>query len=88
MAKADANVKLHHLNIGWLLDAASSPSFKGYIMPYSPAQNRLFWAAAHNEAIAKEHGLSMGKAEELAKEGVKKTKHKPVKLAKALMTGK
>ena len=56
---------------------------KGYIMPYSPAQNRLFWAAANNEAIAKEHGLSMGKAEELAKEGVKK--NKPKKLAKELM---
>ena len=56
-------------------------------MPYSASQNRLFWAAAHNEAIAKEHGLSMGKAEELAKEGVKK-KDKPAKMAKALMTGK
>lgn len=56
----------------------------GYTMPYTPAQNRLFWAAAHNEAIAKEHGLSMGKAEELAKEGVKKTS-KPKKLAKELM---
>ena len=56
-------------------------------MPYSPAQNRLFWAAAHNEAVAKEHGLSMGKAEELAKEGVKK-EPKRKKMAKALMTGK
>ena len=55
-------------------------------MPYSPAQNRLFWAAAHNEAIAKEHGLSMGKAEELAKEGVKK-EPKRKKMAKALMMG-
>ena len=57
----------------------------GYTMPYTPAQNRLFWAASKNEAIAKEHGLSMGKAEELAKEGVKKTKSNPKKLAKALM---
>ena len=58
----------------------------GYTMPYTPAQNRLFWAAAHNEAIAKEHGLSMGKAEELAKEGVKK-EPKRKKMAKALMMG-
>lgn len=57
-------------------------------MPYSEAQNRLFWAASKNEAIAKEHGLSMGKAEELAKEGVKKTKSNPKKMAHALMTGK
>jgi len=54
-------------------------------MPYSQAQNRLFWAAAKNEAIAKEHGLSMGKAKELAEEGVKK-QQKPKKLALALMT--
>ena len=62
-------------------------------MPYSPAQNRLFWAAAHNQAIAKEHGLSMGKAKELAEEGVKKEpkgqkiidENKVKKLAKALM---
>ncbi len=53
-------------------------------MPYSQAQNRLFWAASKNEAIAKEHGLSMGKAKELAEEGVKK-EPKSKKLAKALM---
>ena len=53
--------------------------------PYSEKQNRLFWAAASNPEIAKEHGLSQGKAEELAKEGVKKTKSNPKKLAKALM---
>lgn len=57
-------------------------------MPYTESQNKLFWAASKNEAIAKEHGLSMNKAKELAEEGVKKTKHKPAKLAKALMTGK
>jgi hypothetical protein len=54
-------------------------------MPYSASQNRLFWAAAQNEAIAKEHGLSMGKAKELAEEGVKKQEPKRKKLAKALM---
>ena len=53
-------------------------------MPYTPSQNRLFWAAAKNEAIAKEHGLSMGKAKQLAEEGVKK-EPKSKKLAKALM---
>jgi hypothetical protein len=53
-------------------------------MPYTPSQNRLFWAASKNEAIAKEHGLSMGKAKELAEEGVKK-QAKPRKLAQALM---
>lgn len=52
--------------------------------PYNEAQNRLFWAAAKNEAIAKEHGLSMGNAKELAEEGVKK-EPKRKKLAKALM---
>jgi hypothetical protein len=57
-------------------------------MPYTQAQNRLFWAAANNEAIAKEHGLSMGKAKELAEEGVKKQEPKRKKMAKALMMGK
>lgn len=47
----------------------------------------MFWAASKNEAIAKEHGLSMGKAKELAEEGVKK-QNKPAKMAKALMAGK
>jgi hypothetical protein len=56
-------------------------------MPYSSSQNRLFWAAAKNEAIAKEHGLSMGKAKELAEEGIKK-ESKPKKLAHALMKNK
>ena len=56
-------------------------------MPYSASQNRLFWAAAKNEAIAKEHGLSMSKAKELAEEGVKK-EPKRKKMAKALMMGK
>lgn len=56
-------------------------------MPYSAAQNRLFYAAANNEAIAKEHGLTMTKAKELAEEGVKKSnsKDKRKMLAHALM---
>lgn len=56
-------------------------------MPYTAAQNRLFYAAANNEAIAKEHGLTMNKAKELAEEGVKK-EPKRKKLAKTLMMGK
>jgi len=56
-------------------------------MPYTAAQNRLFYAAANNEAIAKEHGLTMTKAKELAEEGVKKSnsKDKRKMLAHALM---
>lgn len=42
-------------------------------MPYSKSQNKLFYAAANNEAIAKEHGLTMNKARQLAEEGVKKS---------------
>lgn len=54
--------------------------------PYNEAQNRLFWAAANNEAIAKEHGLTETKAKTLAEEGVKKKEKKdPKKLAHALM---
>lgn len=56
-------------------------------MPYTAAQNRLFYAAAGNEAIAKEHGLTMSKAKELAEEGVKKTE-KRKKMANMLMKGK
>lgn len=40
-------------------------------MPYTPKQNKLFRAAAHNPQIAKEHGLSMGKARTMASEGIK-----------------
>lgn len=59
-------------------------------MPYTAAQNRLFYAAANNEAIAKEHGLTMNKARQLAEEGVKKSskQDKRKMLADALMGGK
>jgi hypothetical protein len=59
-------------------------------MPYTAAQNRLFYAAANNEAIAKEHGLTMIKAKELAEEGVKKSSKsdKRKMLANALMGDK
>lgn len=40
-------------------------------MPWSLKQSRLFRAAAHDSGIAKAHGLSQGKAREMAKEGVK-----------------
>lgn len=62
--------------------------FIGYDMPWSPAQHRLFEAAAHSQEVAKRVGIPMEKAKTMASEGVKKTKHLPVKLAKALMTGK
>lgn len=41
-------------------------------MPYTPAQNRLFRAAAHNPAVAKRVGIPQEKAKEMASEGVKK----------------
>ena len=40
-------------------------------MPWSPAQIRLFRAAAHDPAIAASHGMSQTKAGEMASEGVK-----------------
>lgn len=40
-------------------------------MPYTRSQNRLFWLAANNPAVAKEHGLSTETARRLASEGVK-----------------
>jgi hypothetical protein len=41
-------------------------------MPYTPSQNRLFRAAAHNPEIARKHGLSQATASRLASEGVKR----------------
>ena len=48
-------------------------------MPWTPAQNRFFQAAAHNPAIAKSHGMTQQKAASMASEGVKRKT-----LAKAL----
>lgn len=45
-------------------------------MPYTRKQNKLFRAAAHNPEIAREHGLSMGKAREMASEGIKPDRSK------------
>lgn len=43
-------------------------------MPYTPSQNRLFQAAAHDPKIAKRVGIPVDKAKEMASEGVKKDK--------------
>jgi len=40
-------------------------------MPWTPAQHRLFEAAAHNQAVAKRVGIPQGKAQQMANEGVK-----------------
>lgn len=40
-------------------------------MPWSPAQHRLFEAAAHDPAIAKRKGIPQDKARQMASEGVK-----------------
>jgi hypothetical protein len=50
-------------------------------MPWNPAQHRLFEAAAHNPAIAKEKGIPQAQAKKMAGEGIK---HDPKKLAQAL----
>ena len=42
-------------------------------MPWTPAQNRLFQAAAHNPAVANRVGIPQEKAAQLASEGVKKS---------------
>ena len=52
-------------------------------MPWSPAQERLFQAAAHDASVAKRVGIPQDKAKQMASEGIKKD---PKKLAKALMT--
>lgn len=39
-------------------------------MPWTPAQHRLFEAAAHNKGIAKKKGISQSTAARLAKEGI------------------
>ena len=51
-------------------------------MPWTPAQHRLFEAAAHNPEIAKRKGIPQAQAKKMAAEGIK---HDPKKLAKALM---
>ena len=50
-------------------------------MPWTPAQHRLFEAAAHSSQVAKRVGIPQAKAAQMAHEGIK---HDPAKLAKAL----
>lgn len=58
--------------------------FKGYDMPWSLAQHKLFEAAAHSADVAKRVGIPMEQAQKMASEGVKK-EPKAKRLAKALM---
>jgi len=41
-------------------------------MPWSPAQHRLFEAAAHNPSVAQRVGIPQAKASQMASEGIKK----------------
>lgn len=40
-------------------------------MPWTPAQHRLFEAAAHNPSVAKRVGIPQQKAAGMASEGIK-----------------
>jgi hypothetical protein len=51
-------------------------------MPWTPAQHRLFEAAAHNPSVAKRVGIPQQKAAGMASEGIKKPS--PKQYAKAL----
>lgn len=50
-------------------------------MPWTPAQHRLFEAAAHNPEVAKRTGIPVDKAKQMASEGIK---DKPKKIAALL----
>lgn len=50
-------------------------------MPWTPAQHRLFEAAAHNPEVAKRVGIPVDKAKQMASEGIK---DKPKKIAALL----
>jgi hypothetical protein len=52
-------------------------------LPWSPAQHRLFEAAAHNPQVAAKVGIPQQKAATMAAEGIKKKPDGKV-LAKAL----
>ena len=41
-------------------------------MPWTPAQHRLFEAAAHDPAIAARKGIPQQKASQMAAEGIKR----------------
>ena len=51
-------------------------------MPWTPAQHRLFEAAAHSPSVAKRVGIPQQKAAGMASEGIKKPT--PKQYAKAL----
>ena len=53
-------------------------------MPWSEKQNKLFRAAEHNPAIAKDAGIPQATAAKLAHEGVKKSPDHAKKLGAAL----
>jgi len=53
-------------------------------MPWSPAQHRLFEAAAHDSEIAKRKGIPQAKAAQMASEGIKKKPPDPRKLGRML----
>jgi hypothetical protein len=56
-------------------------------MPWTPAQHRLFQAAAHNPEIAKKHNLFQSDAARMASEGIKNVVQNEVRkksLVKAL----
>ena len=53
-------------------------------MPWTPAQHRLFEAAAHDPSVAKRVGIPQGQASKMASEGIKKSKADPKALAHAL----
>jgi len=46
-------------------------------VPWTPAQQALFRAAAHNPAIAQAHHMSQPKASKLASEGTRRTPQPP-----------
>lgn len=41
-------------------------------MPWSPAQHRLFEAAAHSSSVSKRVGIPQQKAAQMAHEGIKR----------------
>jgi hypothetical protein len=59
-------------------------------MPWTPAQHRLFAAAAHNPAIAQAHGIKQPDARRMMQEGIKNVVQDEVRkksLVKALRGG-
>jgi hypothetical protein len=55
-------------------------------MPWTPAQHRLFAAAAHNPEIARRKGIAQSDARRMMQEGIKQETKKNT-LVKALRGG-